>query len=177
MEWDYIHWSKTTPAGTSVIFRLKTSFDSGNMGPWSAWINQPGDLASVISQGGSFLQYQVRLATSNPNATPSLKDVSILWNPVSIEDEGSAQVDGALIWLPMGNPVSGAFEVAYRVDWTSTVDVSLYDSSGRKILTVASGEASPGEYTSMIEPLPAGAYAIVMNTSDGMAARRVVVTP
>lgn len=177
VEWDYIHWSKTTPAGTSVMFRLKTSFDSGNMGPWSAWITQPGDLASVISQGGSFLQYQVRLATSNPNATPSLKDVSILWNPVSIEDEGSAPVAGSLIWLPMGNPVSGAFEVAYRVEWASSVDMAIYDSSGRRIHTITSGEALPGEYSSMVEPLPAGAYVIVMNTPGGMAARRVVVTP
>lgn len=177
VEWDYIHWSKTTPAGTSVMFRLKTSYDSGNMGSWSAWITSASDLASVVSQGGSYLQYQVRLATSNPNVTPSLKDVSILWTPVSIEDGTSMPVDGRSVWLASGNPVSGAFSIGYSVELPGRVSVAVYDSAGRTVSTVAEGELASGVYSALVPVLPAGCYTIVMETEGGMAAQRVVVTP
>ena len=177
VEWDYIHWSQTTPAGTSVMFRLKTSYNSGSMGSWSAWITQPGDLASVVSQGGSYLQYQVRLATSNPNTTPSLKDVTVLWDPVSIEESGSAAIHGRRIWLPSGNPVSGAFSVSFRVESPGRVSVGVYDSAGRTVSVVCDEERAAGEYSAIISDLPAGIYSVVMQSDEGMAAQRVTVTP
>lgn len=177
VEWDYIYWAKITPAGTSVEFRLKTSYDSGNMGPWSSWITENGDLSTVVAQGGSFLQYQVRLSTSNPNVTPSLKDITVLWDPVSIEDEGSAPVDGRKIWLTSGNPVSGTFSIGYTVDQPGRVSLAVYDVTGRTVYSVADGEMTPGVYSAMVPSLPAGAYSIVMQTNDSMAAHRVVVTP
>ena len=177
VEWDYIYWAKITPSGTSVEFRLKTSYDSGNMGPWSSWITSNGDISTVVAQGGSFLQYQVRLATSNPNVTPSLKDVTILWDPVSIEDEGSAPVDGRKVWLTSGNPVSGAFSIGYTVDSPGRVSLGVYDIMGRTVHSVTEGEMTPGVYSAMVPALPAGTYSIVMQTDESMAAHRVVVTP
>jgi hypothetical protein len=131
----------------------------------------------VVSQGGRYLQYQTRLATSNPNATPSLKDVTILWNPVGIEGENSAPVDGRLIWLTSGNPVSGAFSVGYNVETTGRVSLAVYDAAGRSVYTLAEGEMVPGVYSATVSHLPAGVYSIVMETTGGMAAQRVVVTP
>lgn len=177
VEWDYIHWSKTTPEGTSIMFRLKTSYEAGSMGTWSAWITQASDLASVVSQGGSYLQYQVRLATSNPNITPSLKDVSILWTPVSIEDQGSAAVADRRLWLTGGNPVSGSFSIGYAVEIPGRVNIAVYDASGRNISVLGSGDMAQGVYSAVVDALPAGTYCIVMETTEGMAAQRVVVTP
>ncbi len=177
VEWDYIYWASTTPDGTSVTFRLKTSYNSGSMGSWSSWITSSGDLSTVVAQGGSFLQYQVRLATSNPNTTPSLKDITVLWNPVSIEDEGSAPVDGRKVWLISGNPVSGAFSIGYTVDQPERVSIAVYDGMGRTVHSIADGEMASGVYSAMIPALPAGTYSIVMQTEDSMAAQRVVVTP
>jgi len=175
--WDYIHWSSTLPSGTSVMFRLRTSYSSGTMGTWSSWITAPADLSSLVTQGGSFLQYQARLATSNPNTTPSLKDVTILWTPVGIEDEGSAAIDGRRIWLTSGNPVSGAFSVGYNVEQPGMVNIAVYDAAGRTVSVIGDGELAAGEYSAIVSGLPAGTYAIVMQTEDGMAAQRVVVIP
>ena len=177
VEWDYIHWSTTLPAGTSIKFRLKTSYNPGNMGSWSEWITQPGDLAVVVAQGGSYLQYQTQLATSNPNTTPSLKDVTVLWNPVGIHEESSAPADGRRVWLASGNPVSGVFSIGYSVDRTGTVSISVYDAAGRTVHSVAEGEMNPGVYSASVAELPAGCYSVIMQTSDGLSAQRVVVTP
>jgi len=177
VEWDYIYWASTTPTGTSVMFRLKTSYNAGSMGNWSSWITSAGDLSTVVAQGGSYLQYQVRLATSNPNATPSLKDVTVLWDPVSIGDEGSAPVDGRRVWLNSGNPVSGSFSIGYNVEQAGRVSVAVYDGMGRTVSSVADGELSPGVYSAVVPALPAGCYSVIMQTEESMAAQRVVVTP
>lgn len=177
VEWEYIYWSSTTPPGTNVMFRLKTSYSAGSMGTYSAWITTPTDLASLVTQGGQYVQYQVRLATSNPNVTPSLKDITVLWNPVSIEDEGSVPVDGRRVWLASGNPVSGTFSFGYQIQQAGRVSLAVYDSAGRAVFPIADCEMSAGVYSAVVSDLPAGVYAIVMQTSDEMAAQRVVVTP
>ncbi|MEA3265492.1 MAG: FG-GAP-like repeat-containing protein [Candidatus Fermentibacteria bacterium] len=173
--WDYIHWSSTTPDGTAVRFRLKTSYDAFNMGGWSTWITSSSSLGSVVSQGGQFLQYQVELSTSNPNTTPSLKDVSILWTPVSIEDQGTAPVDGRRIWLSSGNPVSGAFSVGYNVEQPGFVSVAVYDVTGRTVSVISNGEMAAGQYSGMVTGLSAGTYSVVMQSDQGFAAQRIVV--
>ncbi len=173
--WDYIHWSSTTPSGTAVRFRLKTSYDSFNMGAWSYWINSSSSIGTLVSQGGQFLQYQVELSTSNPNVTPSLKDISVLWTPVSIEDQGSASIDGRRIWLTSGNPVSGAFSVGYNVEQPGFVSVAVYDVTGRAVSVISQGDMAAGLYTGMVTGLSAGSYAVVMQSDQGFAAQRIVV--
>ncbi|OPX31322.1 MAG: hypothetical protein B1H09_03180 [Gemmatimonadaceae bacterium 4484_173] len=173
--WEYLYWSATTPSGTGVRVRLKTSYSSGSMGPWSTWITSATTLGSLVSQGGQYLQYQAELYTSNPNVTPSLKDITVLWNPVSIEDEGSAPLDGRKVWLTSGNPVSGAFSVGYNVEQSGFVDIAVYDVTGRTVSVINQGELAAGQYTGMVSDLPAGSYAVVMQTEDGFAAQRVVV--
>jgi hypothetical protein len=173
--WEYLYWSATTPSGTGVRVRLKTSYSSGNMGSWSAWITSATTLGSLVSQGGQYLQYQAELYTGNPNVTPSLKDITVLWNPVSIEDEGSAPLDGRKVWLTSGNPVSGAFSVGYNVEQTGFVDIAVYDVTGRTVAVINRGDMEAGQYTGMVTDLPAGSYAVVMQTSGEFAAQRVVV--
>lgn len=173
--WDYIHWSETTPPGTGIRFQLKTSYNSGDMGSWSSWIDTPRSLASVVAQGGQYIQYQTQLFTYNPNVTPSLKDISILWNPVSIEDESIVPVDGRRVWLTTGNPVSGAFSVGYRVEQSGFVNIAVYDVTGRTVSVISEGEMAAGQYTGMVTGLPAGSYAVVMQCAQGTAAQRIVV--
>jgi hypothetical protein len=173
--WEYLYWSATTPAGTGVQVRLKTSYNSGNMGSWSAWITSATTLGSLVSQGGQYIQYQVELHTSNPNITPSLKDITILWNPVSIQGEEMVPVDGRKVWLTSGNPVSGAFSVGYTVEHSGSVDIAVYDVAGRTVAVINRGDKEAGQYTGMVTGLPAGSYAVVMQTEDEFAAQRVVV--
>lgn len=173
--WEYLHWSATTPTGTSIRIRLKTSYNSSSMGAWSAWLTSPADIGSVVAQGGQYLQYQAELSTTNLNVTPSLKDVSVLWTPVGIEEEGSAPVDGRKIWLTSGTPVTGAFSIGYNVEQTGNVDIAVYDVTGRTVHVVNSGRLNSGQYSEMVSGLPAGSYAVVMQSSESTSALRVVV--
>lgn len=173
--WDYIHWSATVPPQTGLRFKLRTSYNSSDMGDWSNWILSSGSLASVVAQGGQFLQYQAQLYTGNPNVTPSLKDITVLWNPVSIEDEGSAPIDGRRVWLTSGNPVSGAFSVGYRIETAGPVSIAVYDVTGRSVAVINEGNMAAGEYSGMVTGLPAGSYAVVMQCAQGTAAQRIVV--
>jgi hypothetical protein len=173
--WVYLNWSSTTPDETGVRVRLRTSYTSGDMGPWSVWLTEPASLASVVAQGGQYLQYEVELYTNNPNTTPSLKDIDILWNPVSIADGASSPVDGRKIWIPSGNPVSGCFTVGYKVEQPGYVSIAVYDVTGRTVSVIGDGEMAAGEYSAMITDLPAGSYAIVMQSPSGFTAQRVVV--
>ncbi len=173
--WEYLHWSATTPPQTGIRVRLKTSYSSGSMGSWSAWLTEASDLGSVVAQGGQFLQYQAELYTNNLNVTPSLKDITILWSPVSIEEEGSAPVDGRQIWLTSGTPVTGAFSIGYNVEQTGNIDIAVYDVTGRTVHEINSGTLGSGQYSEMVTGLPAGSYAVVMQTAESTSALRVVV--
>ncbi len=173
--WEYLYWSATTPSGTGIRIRLKTSYDSGNMGSWSAWLTSAGSLGSVVAPGGQYLQYQAELYTTNLNITPSLKDITVLWNPVSIEDEGGAPLDGRKVWLTSGNPVSGAFSIGYNVEQPGFVSIAVYDVTGRAVSVIMEGELAAGQYTGMVTGLPAGSYAVVMQSAQGTAAQRIVV--
>lgn len=173
--WDYIHWSATLPSQTGIRIRLKTSYSSGSMGSWSAWLTSSASLASVVAQGGQFLQYQAELYTGNPNVTPSLKDVSVLWSPVSIGDEESAPLDGRRIWLTSGNPVSGAISIGYNVEQPGFVSIAVYDVTGRTVSVINKGELAAGQYSGIVTDLPAGSYAVVMQSPQGTASQRIVV--
>ncbi len=173
--WDYLYWAAITPTGTGVRVRLKTSYNSGDMGSWSAWLTSAGSVGSLVTQGGQYLQYQVELFTSNPNVTPSLKDVTILWDPTSIEDQGTAPIDGRKIWLTSGNPVSGSFSIGYNIEQTGFVTIAVYDVTGRSVYPIVEGDLSSGLYSEIVTGLPAGSYAVVMQTETETAAQRIVV--
>ena len=177
VNWDYIHWAYTLPDETSIMFRLRTSYNSSNMGTYSSWLTEASNLGSVVAQGGQYVQYQARLATNNPNVTPSLKDITVLWNGYGIEDETSAPIDGRKVWLSSGNPVSGAFSVGYRIEQAGPVNIAVYDVTGRTVFQIGQGEMAAGEYSAMVSDLPAGSYAVVMQSEEGMASQRVVVIP
>ncbi len=175
LTWDYVHFSQVTPPQTMIQFRMRTSYNSSDMGPWSGWFASPGSLGSVVTQGGRYVQYQTRLSTGNPNVTPSLKDVTILYNMYGIEEGSVEATGGMLIRLPQGNPAHGAFTVSWTVQTGGPVSVSVYDTAGRSVAVLQQGEIEPGDYSALVGSLPAGVYAVVMTGPDGIAARRVTV--
>ncbi len=173
--WDYVHWSMTVPSGTGINIRLRTSYNYTNMGNWSAWITSPGSLAQLVAQGGRYIQYQAQLHTSNPNVTPSLKDISVVWDPYSIGEGYSGVGDNRQIWLPQGNPASGAFTVSWNVPVGGNVSVTLFDTAGRAVSILQNGELAAGTYSAVVGSLPAGVYSVVMSGPEGMAAQRLTV--
>lgn len=175
LTWDYLHWSQVIPPDTGILFRLRTSYTADQMGPWSSWLCSPASLGQVVAQGGRYVQYQTRLYTQNPNVTPSLKDVTVLYDMYGIADDPWAPAEGRRITILQGNPVTGPFTVLYNVMAQGPVTVSLFDTSGRTVTVLQRGELTPGTYSALVGSLPAGVYAVVLSGPDGMTAQRVTV--
>jgi len=118
------------------------------------------------------MQYLTTLTTTNPYATPSLKDVTISWTETGIEG-GETPV----LSLTTPNPVSGAFTLRWTLSAPGTATLVVYDTAGRMVRSAAEGWFEAGEHTTTIEGLPAGSYAACLQGEGFTALRRVVVLP
>jgi hypothetical protein len=78
-KWGALNWTAATPAGTA----LSVSVRSGNVAEpdetWSDWSDEQTDprQAIVTAPPARFLQYRVTLSSSNPEATPALRGLTI----------------------------------------------------------------------------------------------------
>jgi hypothetical protein len=82
-------WRAAQPPGTSVAVQART----GNVGDpdetWSDWSAEQADAATaqVASPPGRFVQYRVRLATSDPRRTPELRSVALSYRTSNLAPE------------------------------------------------------------------------------------------
>jgi len=73
--WNQLSWTATTPAGSSVQVRTRSSLDNVTWSAWSAPLTTSG--TSITSPNGRYLQYRLELATADPAAAPVVHDVSV----------------------------------------------------------------------------------------------------
>jgi hypothetical protein len=84
-----LSWRAVQPPGTSVTIQART----GNVGEpdetWSAWSLEQTDptAAKVDSPLGRFVQYRVKLATTDPRQTPELRSVSLSFRTSNLAPE------------------------------------------------------------------------------------------
>ncbi len=84
-----LSWRAEKPEGTSVTFQCR----SGNVGEpdetWSEWSAEQSDpdAARVIAPPGRFVQYRVKLATSDPGRTPELRSVALSYRTTNLAPE------------------------------------------------------------------------------------------
>ena len=82
-------WRAVQPPGTSVTVQSRT----GNVGEpdetWSDWSAEQTDPASarVDSPPGRFVQYRVKLATTDPRRTPELRSVALSYRTSNLAPE------------------------------------------------------------------------------------------
>jgi hypothetical protein len=87
-------WRAIQPPGTSVTVQART----GNVGEpdetWSDWSPEQTDPATarVASPPGRFVQYRVKLATTDPTRTPELRSVALSFRTSNLAPE-IARVD------------------------------------------------------------------------------------
>jgi hypothetical protein len=83
--WGSLRWEADTPPGT----RLTVAVRSGNVAEpddtWSDWSAEQTDKAQAIleSPPARYLQYRVTMTTTNTNATPALKTISLRYMTVN----------------------------------------------------------------------------------------------
>ena len=175
--WQFLAWSLDQPTYTQIVFNVRASNSSSDMGPWSADLTStPSSLIGVLQDGCRFFQYLVTLTTTHPYSTPSLKDVTVLWSTwYGIPgDEGGA---GSVLALLTPNPSFGDFTVQWMMDQPGNAQLSVYDVSGRVVRELASGWYDAGTRQTSVTGLPAGDYVISLQGNGFGAIRRVVVLP
>jgi methionine-rich copper-binding protein CopC len=74
--WGTVSWTANLPAGTTLTVQTSSSTDGVN---WSAWSTATNG-QTVASPSGRYLRYQVVLTTTDPTLTPTLSDITFLWN-------------------------------------------------------------------------------------------------
>jgi hypothetical protein len=153
-QWSCITWNSTLPEGTGLYLQYKSSDDPDDMGSWSLPVYEPSVLSGILKR---YFIYRFVLQSSDPANTPSLHDVTLLWDEVGVERR-SQPIDNDVDMPPVvPNPATGSFQVRYFLREPAPVNVSVFDLSGRLARRVTV-ESEAGEHLIPIDPLPPGVY-------------------
>jgi len=174
-DWQWVDWTCSTPAGTSVSFQVRASDDYMNMGVWSDTLSDPCSLEGILIDNDSYFQYRAIVQTSDPNATPIINDVTVSWNPVSIEDI-TEPIPPGITFLPITpNPVAGSPVIRFGLPEPNSVNISIFDLSGRLISEIHGNDYSPGYHDVLLGDMSPGVYFCRMISDDFKATQRFVV--
>ena len=77
--WEAAEWSGSTPAGASLEIAVRTGQTPTPDGTWTAFVPLAAS-GTVVGAQSRYLQYRATLATSAPNATPTLDAISIRYS-------------------------------------------------------------------------------------------------
>ncbi len=129
-DWGSVDWTCIEPAGTSVAFQVRASEDPFDMGPWSDTLTtSPWDLAGILEEYDSHLQYRAILSTHEGNVTPWLQEVTFTWDPLGAGEVHATGFSARLSANPSPSPV-----LLLDLPEPSAVDLVVYDMAGRAAL-------------------------------------------
>jgi hypothetical protein len=171
-EWDYFEWNSQTPPGTSVSFQVRASDDHTTMGAWSDTLSIPGLLQSILMDGDQYVQYRVILETSDPDTTPLLFDLMLTWDPMGIE---GGEYPAVLTLLPFSPNPSSLPAARFSLPEPASVEISIFDLSGRLVSKTHGGEYAPGYHDVLLDDLSPGIYFCRMTSGDFTATQCFVV--
>lgn len=80
VEWVGCDWRAEQPASTAMTVEARTSRDPGQMGVWVPLESGNGCLG--LTDGARYLQYRVRLDSTNSAGSPILEEISFSWVPM-----------------------------------------------------------------------------------------------
>jgi hypothetical protein len=172
--WGSIDWSCAIPSGTSVSFQVRASDDYGAMGVWSDTLTAPCSLVGILAENDSYFQYRTILQTSDPETTPYLEDITLIWNPVGIPEVECPGSEYAL-YGALSNPASGSTVLAFSIPEPCNVKLDIFDQVGRIVAIPADGSFSPGMHQVLLDGLLPGIYFCRMISGDFRACERFVL--
>ncbi|MCD4848452.1 MAG: T9SS type A sorting domain-containing protein [Candidatus Aegiribacteria sp.] len=174
-DWDYLEWNSQTPSGTSVSFQVRASDDHTSMGEWSDTLSIHCSLDGILTDGDRYLQYRTILETSNAGLTPSLNDVTISWDLFGIEETAEPVPSETELYPIAPNPSSGSPIIRFGLLEPASVEISIYDMSGRVIRLIREDEYSTGFHDVFLEEFSPGIYFCRMISGDFTATQQFVV--
>ena len=172
-EWVDLEWAGDIPSGTSLGISMRSSWDSEELGEWSDTVfTSPYDLSSLINDNDRFVQYSIVMQTESPETTPSLENLEISWNPLSI---GSAGESETLLRVEGGNPLGNSPLVICTLPETGTATLTIYDLSGRAVFTTGERVLPGGTSEFRISRLSDGVYFAGLQSEEGRIATRFTI--
>jgi hypothetical protein len=78
-DWGTIDWDDDTPAGTSVLFWVRSGSTSVPDGSWTDWFSIGNGDSIPEALSAQYLQYKTRLVYTNPCYLPRLNEVSVTY--------------------------------------------------------------------------------------------------
>jgi len=171
-EWLDINWNCNEPSGAYLLFQVRTSSDSSNMGEWSDILTDPCCISDIVSDGDHFLQYSTYLTTSSLYTTPILEDVTLSWDPTEIEVEGG--INAYLLYGAVPNPTNTSPALQFALPEPSFVSLTVYDLSGRIMYSTGS-EYLEGRHNIALDSYGSGIYFVRMQAGNFESVQRFVV--
>lgn len=171
--WSYLFFSYETPTGTTIGIQLRASDDYTQMGPWSDVLTEPENLIGLLDDSASYLQYRVILATSIPDVTPRLKDITITY-PRMVIEETNPPSDFEL--LPISpSPAAGPAEAIIGLSSSASMEVIVFDLAGRPVWESMPADYQPGWHSVPLGDHPPGVYFVRVRAGEFEATERFVV--
>jgi hypothetical protein len=172
--WGLLFWSYEAPSGTSIGVQVRASDDYSQMGPWSeVFSSSPVSLIGVLDYAASYVQYRVTLSTLDPDATPTLKDIVIIW---PIDGVGEWDPPASCELLPISpNPSAGSAEAIIGLSSSTSVEILVFDLTGRLVEGAGPADYQPGWHTVGLGEFAPGIYFVRMQAGEFAATQRFVV--
>lgn len=172
-----IGWTSVEPSGTSLSFQVRSSDNPDELGAWSDNIAVQDCLPAVL---GRYIQYQVFLGTSRPDASPILKDVTFTSCTAGVKP-ADRDLHGLLL-TPQPNPCHSRVTVSFRLEAFDRVRLSVFDVAGRLVRDLASGWLAAGDHEitwdgldSRGKLLSSGTYWLRLETPKCSETREIVL--
>jgi len=173
ISWGTVTWLCEEPDSTGLAFLVRSSDDATNMGEWSDTIAVSGtSLNGILGAEEKFIQYKAILGTNNIEVSPTLFEVTINYDVLGISEETEPNIR----LLPVSpNPSAGAAVITFELPEAASVDISVFDMSGRLIREVHGDDYTGGAHGIMLGQLPPGSYLCRMTSGDFEDSQRFVV--
>ncbi|MCD4848710.1 MAG: T9SS type A sorting domain-containing protein [Candidatus Aegiribacteria sp.] len=174
-DWLAIDWTSMEPSFTKIGFQVRSASlpQIREMSPWSDTLYTPCSLDGILQDGDRYMQYRTLFNTANPDTTPILLDVEISWDLLGIY---GGEETNFLQLLPVSpNPSDGSPVVSFTLPENESVELVVFDLSGRIVQEIQEDEFSAGYYDVQLDELLPGIYFCRMIAGDFTATQRFVV--
>ncbi|HRY62076.1 MAG TPA: T9SS type A sorting domain-containing protein, partial [Candidatus Fermentibacter sp.] len=173
-DWGVLSYNCELYGGTAVTIEVRASNDSNDMGAWSDPLPPfGGSLEGILEDGDRYFQYRALLSTTPDGPDPRLEEVTVTWDPLGI---GEGEGEPSFELMPVSpNPCRGIPSIEFHQSVELTVEISLYDISGRLVHLSAPEGYQPGWHSVEFGDLCPGIYFVKVRAEDYQAALRFVV--
>jgi len=171
--WESIDWTATEPGSTEVALQVRASDDFNCMGDWSDILRSPSPLSGILQDGDSYFQYRALLLSQDPDVSPVLTEITILWNMLSVEIDPPRFEYHLYDIQP--NPSPFTLCIRYDVPEKTDLELMVFDITGRMVHLSDHSDVPVGQYSETVTVSNPGVYFCRMRSADFVSTRRFTV--